>query len=443
MNGKSKFSFSRIFYNDKFVMLFSVIVAFCIWIALPGNSEETSYAYIKDIPISVPDIGNDLKVFYMSKNTAAVRVSGNSIILRGLSKDDIEVSPDESLNEIESASEKTVKLTAKKGSIANDYTIISGSLDPEEVTVFVDREEEVDLALTYKLNATIAENYHNDGVTLSKKSVHIKGAQSIIQKIKSAVAVCEYNEDLTQTTTIDAPIKFYDGNNKEIDSVYFDRKYIETDITSVNAKITVLMLKDLKITPLITNAPSSFNADNGIMTIEPSSVQIAVPNDETTDIDSVTTKELDLSKVSPGNSEFNIDLVVPSGVRLMNEDVTSVKVKFDADSLDSKNFTVNNIQIVNRPEGKKTTVNTKSISVTIVGRKDQLEKLKAGNLTAVIDMSSSESLSGSITLNANIVLDSSFDCCWPYWAVSDNPYPVIVTVSEPENTDSSDQETSS
>ena len=100
MNGKSKFSFSRIFYNDKFVMLFSVIVAFCIWIALPGNSEETSYAYIKDIPISVPDIGNDLKVFYMSKNTAAVRVSGNSIILRGLSKDDIEVSPDESLNEI-------------------------------------------------------------------------------------------------------------------------------------------------------------------------------------------------------------------------------------------------------------------------------------------------------------------------------------------------------
>ena len=142
MNGKSKFSFSKIFYNDKFVMLFSVIVAFCIWVALPGNSEETVYSYIKDIPISIPDIGNDLKVFYTDKDTASVRVSGNSLILRNLTKDDIEITPDDSLNEIQSADEKTVKLVAKKGSIINDYSIISGSIDPEEITVFVDREEE-------------------------------------------------------------------------------------------------------------------------------------------------------------------------------------------------------------------------------------------------------------------------------------------------------------
>ena len=419
MNGKSKFSFSKIFYNDKFVMLFSVIVAFCIWVALPGNTEDTAYSYIKDIPISIPEIGNDLKVFYMNKDTASVRVSGNSLILRSLSKDDIEITPDDSLNEIQSADEKTVKLVAKKGSIVNDYSIIAGSIDPEEITVFVDREEEADISLTYKLNASIAENYHNDGVTLSKKTVHLKGAQSIIQKIKSAVAVCEYDGELNKTVNIEAPIKFYDDQNNEIDNIYFERKYIEADASTVNAKITVLKLKKLNIEPNIINAPNSFDPDSGIMSIEPSTVEIAVPNDETTEIDSVTTKEIDLSKVSPTNSEFDVELVLPSGVRLMNEDVTSAKVTFDAEKLESKIFTVNNIYAVNKAAGKKTTVTTKSISVTIVGEKEQLSQLKATDMTAIVDMSSSASLSGSITLNAQIKLNEKYDSCWPYWNVSE------------------------
>ncbi len=442
MNGKSKFSFSKIFYNDKFVMLFSVIVAFCIWVALPGNTEDTAYSYIKDIPISIPEIGNDLKVFYMNKDTASVRVSGNSLILRSLSKDDIEITPDDSLNEIQSADEKTVKLVAKKGSIVNDYSIIAGSIDPEEITVFVDREEEADISLTYKLNASIAENYHNDGVTLSKKTVHLKGAQSIIQKIKSAVAVCEYDGELNKTVNIEAPIKFYDDQNNEIDNIYFERKYIEADASTVNAKITVLKLKKLNIEPNIINAPNSFDPDSGIMSIEPSTVEIAVPNDETTEIDSVTTKEIDLSKVSPTNSEFDVELVLPSGVRLMNEDVTSAKVTFDAEKLESKIFTVNNIYAVNKAAGKKTTVTTKSISVTIVGEKEQLSQLKATDMTAIVDMSSSASLSGSITLNAQIKLNEKYDSCWPYWNVSENPYPVIVNVTEQESSQASAEESS-
>ena len=434
MNGKSKFSFSKIFYNDKFVMLFSVIVAFCIWVALPGNTEDTAYSYIKDIPISIPEIGNDLKVFYMNKDTASVRVSGNSLILRSLSKDDIEITPDDSLNEIQSADEKTVKLVAKKGSIVNDYSIIAGSIDPEEITVFVDREEEADISLTYKLNASIAENYHNDGVTLSKKTVHLKGAQSIIQKIKSAVAVCEYDGELNKTVNIEAPIKFYDDQNNEIDNIYFERKYIEADASTVNAKITVLKLKKLNIEPNIINAPNSFDPDSGIMSIEPSTVEIAVPNDETT--------EIDLSKVSPTNSEFDVELVLPSGVRLMNEDVTSAKVTFDAEKLESKIFTVNNIYAVNKAAGKKTTVTTKSISVTIVGEKEQLSQLKATDMTAIVDMSSSASLSGSITLNAQIKLNEKYDSCWPYWNVSENPYPVIVNVTEQESSQASAEESS-
>ena len=435
MNGKSRFSFSKIFYNDKFVMLFSVVVAFCIWVTLPGNSDDTSYAYIKDIPITVPDLGTDTKMYYKSQDTASVRVSGNSLILRNLSKDDIEVSPDESVNEYEIAKEKTVKLTAKKGSIVNDYTIITGSLDPEEVTVFIDREDEIDLPIESKLNAKIADGYHNDGITLQKKTVHLKGAQSVIQSIASAVAICDYDKELTSTVSIDAPIKYYDYDGNEIDSKYFERKYIEPDITSVNAKITILKLDTILVTPNIINAPSSFNPGNDLISLSPATVEIAFPEDGTDYSNSVTTKELDLSKVDPNNSEFDLDLVVSSGVRLISDGVSSVKVKFDSDKMDSKNFTVNNIITSNVPSGKKWVMNTKSINITLVGNKEQLNKLTANDLTAVIDMGNTESLTGSMTFYADIKISSVYDSCWPYWMTAENPYRVLVTVSDKDEND--------
>ncbi len=440
MKGKSKFSFSKLFYNDKFVMLFSVIVAFCIWVALPGNSEETTYAYIKDIPISAPELGSDLKVFYMNKTTASVRVSGNSLILRNLTKDDIDVSLGDEFAEIDSTAEKSVKLSAKKGSLANDYSIIANSLDPERVMVFVDREDEADIDITAEVKASVDESHHIDSFTPSKKSVHVKGAQSIIQKIHSAKAVYEFSDSLTESQTIEAQIKFYDEDDKEIDSLYFDRKYIEADFTVVNVKVTVLKLKELNIEPSIINAPDSFDSENSILTVEPQTIQIAVPNDETTDITSVTTKDIDLSKVSPDNAEFDVELVVPSGVRIVN-DITSAKVTFDSEKLNSKNFTVTNIQLRNKPDGKKVTLNTKSVSVTLVGDAQQLSKIKASDMTAVIDMNSS-ALSGSTTMNASITIDSPYDFCWPYSIVTDNPYPVIVTVSDSENSSVSSSESS-
>lgn len=431
MKEKSKFSFSKLFYNDKFVMLFSVIVAFCIWVALPGNSEETTYAYIKDIPISAPELGNDLKVFYMNKNTASVRVSGNSLILRNLTKDDIDVSLGDEFTEIDSASEKSIKLTAKKGSLANDYNIISNSLDPESVTVFVDREDEADIVIASEVKASVDEEHHIDSFTLSQKTVHVKGAQSIIQKISSAKAVYEFTDNLTETQTVEVPIKFYDEENSEIDSVYFDRKYIEADFSTVNVKVTVLKLKELKIQPSIINAPDSFNPENEILSIEPETVQIAVPNDETIDLESVTTRDIDLSKVSPDNTEFNVELVVPSGVRIVN-DIQDAKVTFDADKLYSKNFTVTNIKLLNIPYGKTATLSTKSVSVTLVGDKEQINSIKASDLAAVVDMSSISAISGSTTMNASITINSQYDFCWPHWLAADNPYPVILIVSDSE-----------
>ncbi len=429
MKGTSKFSFSKLFYNDKFVMFFSVVVAFCIWVALPGNSEETTYASIKDIPISVPELGNDLKVFYMDTAKASVRVSGNSLILRNLTKDDIEVTFAEDFTSIESAVEKKVKLTAKKGSLANDYSIQANSLDPEEVTVFVDREDEKDLPLKFESNASVPDSYHLDSVTMSQKSVNIKGAQSIINEVSFAKAVYYFPNELTDTQTVEAQIKFYDSSGDEINTSYFDRGYIEASFTTVNVKVPVLKVKKLQVEPEFINYPENFSLNSGIFKVSPETVEIAVPDDETMDIDKIATKPIDLSKVNPDKAEYTIELVIPSGVRLIDSQ-TEVKVTFLTDQMDSRNFTVKPVKILNTPTGKTVTVYTKSVSVTLVGDKQQLAEMDASDLSAFVDMSDYTSGGGSVTKNAQITIDSYFNACWPYWLQESDPYPVVVSVSD-------------
>ena len=60
---KSKFSIGKLFYNDKFVMLFSIVLAFILWINVSATSQETRYLTVTDIPVSLPELGNDLHFF--------------------------------------------------------------------------------------------------------------------------------------------------------------------------------------------------------------------------------------------------------------------------------------------------------------------------------------------------------------------------------------------
>ena len=315
----NKFNFSKLFYNDRFVMLFSVILAFIIWVALPGNMDDTTYAVIKDIPISIPELGNELKVFYMDKTKTSVRVSGNAIILRNLTKDDIEVTFGDDFTGLESAVQGKFKLTAKKASLANDYSIQANSLDPDEVNVFVDREDAIEIPIESKTDATVGENYHMGTVTLSQKTVTVKGAQTILQKISSAKAVYTFGKELTETQNVEAQLKFYDSNDKEIDSDYFERKYIEADIQAVNIKIPVMKVKPLNVVPKFINAPLTLNTDGGLITISPQTIEIAAPDDDTIDIDSISTKDIDLSRVSPDTSSITVDLVIPSGIKTIGD----------------------------------------------------------------------------------------------------------------------------
>ena len=83
---KNKIGF-KLFYNDKFVMFFSVLVAFIAWICVASTTQESSIFTVTDIPINLPELTDGLRYFNGNDIKAEVKISGNALVVTGVTKD--------------------------------------------------------------------------------------------------------------------------------------------------------------------------------------------------------------------------------------------------------------------------------------------------------------------------------------------------------------------
>ena len=77
----SKFRLGKLFYNDKFVMCFSILMAFIFWLYVSSTTQEASVFTVTDIPITLPELTHELKYFNADGLKAEVRISGNALVV--------------------------------------------------------------------------------------------------------------------------------------------------------------------------------------------------------------------------------------------------------------------------------------------------------------------------------------------------------------------------
>lgn len=431
MNGKNKFSLSKLFYNDRFVMVFSILVAFVIWFMISTTSQESTVFTVTDIPITLPELGNDLQFFNTENLTAEVKISGNAIVVAGVTSSDIYITASDT-SEVTSPGKYKLNLVPKKSGVKTDYTFES-TVSPSSVEVYVDRYAEKEINLTDKIEVdSVADGKYVSATVLAQQTVKVSGAESYVNSIAEAAAEYKFTDTLSKTTTVEAAIVLYDVNGKEV-----SREYVHTDKMSVSATVSVLTIKTLPIVPSFVNTPDSFVYDSDYVTVEPSEIRIAVPDDADNITGYISTGNIDLSTVDESNYSFDVELLIPSGRRNLDQ-VTSAKVTFDKEQLASKTITLNRFTVVNVAENRRATVSTKSVEIKLVGVKDQIDSITSANVTAVVDMSSKGSFTGYTEMPLNIIINSKFPMVW-----TTGTYQVDVNVTDTSlptpNTESSSE----
>ena len=405
---KKKFSLNGILKNNKFLFILAVLISFSVWIYMSmGSSNDTSLT-ISNIPIQIelPDESRDsgLQVFSGGEQTASVTISGNRAILGSITESDITVTA--AANTISSTGTYQLSVSAAKTNPGQNFQIIS-TVSPSTVSVFVDYLRESTYQIQENVVYKVADGYYAS-TALSSKNVVISGPQTEISRISKVSAVASIDNTLTESDSTEAKIVLYDKNGKEIST-----NLLTMDLYSVQAMVSVLPEKTVDIKPIFLNKPNGLNINDDIIKIEPDSILIAGPQKILNDTLSVNLEPIDFSTLKNEVKTFpSLGIDIPKDCKNISNSTTA-DVTLDLSKLSSKKFTVDKFTVEGLLNEYKADVTQKSISVTIIGPKKEIDNLKSNDITGVIDTSDSEGTTGSVQMPVSFTIKGT-KSCWAY-----------------------------
>lgn len=416
---KKKFSLNKLFQNSKFLLIIALLSSFAIWMYMSMGSTNDTNVTISNIPIQI-ELSDEarntgLQIFSGGEQTASVTVTGNRTILGSINESDITVTA--AANSINSAGSFSLPVSAAKTNPSSNFQITSAVV-PSTINVIVDYFRESTFQIQENVVYKVEDGYYAF-TSLSSKSVIISGPQTEISKINKVSAVAELNGTLSDTASAEAKLILYDENNYELSTDLFTM-----DATSVTATVSVLPEKTVDVKPAYVNKPSGLEITSDMITIEPSSILLAGPEYIIKDMTSVNLEAIDFSTLKNGKKTFqSLGIDIPTDCKNLSNSTTA-KVTLDFSKLSSKTFSVDKFTVEGLSDKYKAEVTQNNISVTVVGPKDQINKLSASKITAIIDTSDSNGITGSVQMPVSFKFDGE-SSCWAYGS-----YKANLTISE-------------
>ena len=412
-----KLSLRQLFSNTKFLVVFSILVAFILWIVVALEYAPVIENEIKDIPVkidmnnSVPDkLG--LQIFGQSDYTINVTVRGNRYIVGGdlLTADDFEATAQTAYVDSAGKHSLVVKVTAKDANA--DYEIISKSTDYIEVYFdkYAEKEVEVTPRIISELDDYTADDYMFDkaDIIYETKTVKVSGAQTEVNSITAAYANIPIEKKLTQSETIDASVVLSNGSD-------LDSKYVKINGESrltVPVTLPVYKMQTSAVSVSFKNTPSDYINSPLLYSISPSRVRVAVLQNGSDTTNSLEIGTIDFANITPSNGSFTF---IASNVKTAKflDGTTSFNVEVNTDGLSTKKLepNINSIMITGGSGVSAGNVDLSSIgSVTVVGTQTALASVNANMLEVNINLTNIKLEEGENTVPVTVTLKNSKNC---------------------------------
>lgn len=408
-----KINVNKLFYNNKFVAVFSFIMSVIIWTTVSSNSTESIPVTISDIPVDIQlsesAVQDGLKVFSGHDITARVEITGNRLVVGQVTKDNIQISASQAASTIISPGNYTLELSAKKVGILKDYEIVS-DVKPSVITVMVDRYRESEFDIEPEINFTSKSGYFVGNTVLSSQKVTLSGPETEVSKIKKVKVLSNIPGEIDSSITLKLPIIMYDAYDKAITS-----ETISASVSEVEASIPILMKKEIEIIPDFSNLPSGMTSKKEypeIARVIPDKLEIAGPEDVVSALKSIKLDAIDFNKVNIQNSKFTLPINLPQGCRSLNN-VYSADVNLNLSQFREKVLNINQFSFKNLPNGKTAKVYNKGINITVLAPLNDINYIKSSNIVAEIDFEGKDDFVNSMEMPVKLYVKDS-DTAWIY-----------------------------
>ena len=380
---KKRFSLRKLVYNDKNLIIISLLAAVCIWIATSMNlSPETTKNISVPLKIDFTDTVTEelgFKCYGESSMTVNVTVRAKKYLAKDISADDLDVKLQTSSVTTTGTHEVPISVSAGDSS---DFTV--ESYYPTVYTGYFDvpEEQEMEIKLNYNTKDYVADGFVAGESLLNEPNVVVSGPKTYVARVSKVVADVNLNDKLSETATINIEPKAVDVYGNKVD--YITLNYGAEKLTLT---IPVLKVKQLSTHVTLTDAPESVDLSKIKIYYSTDSIRAGVLAG--TDIKVAELGEVHFADLRVGENTFTFNATQLEGITVLDDtEKVTVRVVVPSDYT-SKDIDVSatGVKLNNVPKGytaKVTALN--SDSVTIIGPESAISGLKAKNVVLSCDL---------------------------------------------------------
>ncbi len=429
MNKGKKSPIESLFYNNKFLMVFSVVVAILLWANVKINYSADVTRTLSDVKVSIAEnisLPEGYKVFYDEDELyVEVEVSGKAynVNQRALSKDDIVVETAGSY--VDSAGQKTLNLTAKIADTSGATDVNITKISPSSITVYFDKETtdtfNVVADLENDVSTLASDKFTVGNIVPSMTTVDVTGPATIVNKLEKVYFKSRIDESslpLEATKEVEAEIAYV--LDRSSDSKYLSCPGIN-ESNPATVTIPLYISKEVPTAVKFINQPAAYNEEMPKVTVYPAKVNVLY-NSKDEEIENFYVGNVDFSTVSNKVNYFEFPVDEKLSVKLVDKSITKFNVSLDMSSMSSVTLekTPSKIVFLNQDENYSYTINYEKSelnSITVIGPKDKLDKITEEDIQIEINVSSLSLMRSNEQLVevSNISIASEgFDDCWVY-----------------------------
>lgn len=425
-NQKSNF-IEKLFYNNKFLLVFSLLISFAIWTIITINYSEDTTRIISDVQISVQSIlstETDYVAFYAQEDLVAdVEIMGKSYDINQYSFDKDDITLEVKSEYVYETGYRILTLSASiNSSVSGDVEVVN--ISPSTITVYYDRSStetfNVVTDINVDLDSLVADSYTIGQPVTSMSTVEVTGPATILDKIENVYFEADFVESdlpLTQTTEVEADITF--GLSRSDEADFLTVSGITDGTMYASVTIPVYANEFIPLTLKFVNQPAVYATDTPQYTIDPTELEVSYSSSET-NIEVLSLGSIDFRTLL---NEVNvIEFVVEDTIsaNLVDDQLETITVTIDFSDLgklvieDQPSTYV----LLNTDDDYEYSVDLDSQGlggIVIVGPQESLDKLSVDDLQIEINVSSLDlSKTSTQTVDVlNITIDNSeVDDCW-------------------------------
>lgn len=379
-------------------IVLSLLASLVIWIYLNGTQQEEIEIDLRGVEVVFEgaDTLQDTREYIIANvdnYSVDVTIRGTRVNIGSLSASDVKAVIDVSGITNTGYNSRTYTLRFPDRVDADAVTLVSSS--PSVIGFDVTRMTTKAVPVECVFTGSTAEGYIYDGIEWEPTTVRISGTESQLADVATAYIEIAYM-DMDSSRTVDVPYTLVDSEGNPVST-----EGLEFDTDTVSVTVNINMTKQVPLT-VSANYGAGATEDNTRVTVSPENIMISGDASVVESINYISVATIDTTSFSASFTD-EYDIILPEGVENLTG-TTTADVTVEVLNLETRSFTVSNINVTGLPEGYSADVITQSLAVTLRGSAADLDSIRTENLSAVADLSE-VSQTGDMTVNVRIRVD--------------------------------------